>query len=300
MRRFCDLHTHSTASDGTLSPRELVELADRRRLAGLALTDHDTVDGLAEGAEAAGLAGLTFVGGIEVSAVFGQGTLHILGLCVDPANRSLAELAVRLRAARAERNPRMVAKLQAMGVDITMAEVLAAAGADANQPDRVVGRAHMATVLSRKGYVRDLNEAFERYIGAGAPAFVDKERLPPAEAVAGIHAAGGLAILAHPVQLEFDNFAQCETMVRSLVHDGLDGLEAYHSDHSDLQTRFFLDLADKLGLAVSGGSDFHGSVKQRVQLGNPRVPALIMERLLKRANEISSRIGPNNSSTRRH
>jgi 3',5'-nucleoside bisphosphate phosphatase len=283
MRRLCDLHTHSNHSDGDLSPRELVRLASRKRLAGLALTDHDTVAGLAEAAEAAAEdPQLTFIPGVEVSAAFPQGTLHILGLCIDPAGVALADLTARLLDARNERNPRIVAKLRAMGVDITMDEVLSRAGV-ADQAGGVVGRAHIAAVLMRKGYARDLADAFARYLSPGAPAFVDKERLAPAQAIAAIHDARGLAILAHPVQLQFGNFAECERMVRSLQDAGLDGLEAYHSDHSDVETRFFLDLARRLDMAVAGGSDYHGSIKAEVRLGHPPVPASVMETLLSRA-----------------
>ena len=287
MRRFCDLHTHSLASDGTVSPAELIAMADRKRLAGVALTDHDTLAGLAEAARAAQqFPSLRFVPGIEVSASFPHGTLHILGLCFDPASPGLAHLAAELRGAREERNPKMIAKLQGLGVEVTLDELVAETArkaGPASPSQRVVGRAHLATLLVRKGYARSIPDAFARYLGVGAPAYVDKERLTPAQVIAGIHSGAGLAMLAHPVQLKYENFAQCERIVRSLMHAGLDGIEVYHSDHSDLETRFFLDLARRLNLAVSGGSDFHGSVKEDVRLGNPRVPADIMEALLARA-----------------
>jgi len=282
MRRYCDLHTHSAASDGALSPADLIALADRERLAGVALTDHDTTAGLVEAARAAERTeGVTFIPGVEISAAFPQGTLHILGLGVDSANEAMAVVMAGLLAARNRRNPLMIAKLQRLGIEVTMDEVLAAAGG-ARAGGRVVSRMHMAAVLTRKGYVRNTTEAFNRYLAAGAPAHVEKERMQPAEAIDAIHVAGGLAVLAHPVHLQFATFAECERLVRVLIDAGLDGVEVYHSDHSDAQTRFLLDLARRLDLAVTGGSDFHGSTKPNVRLGRPRVPVSIMEGLLDR------------------
>ncbi len=283
MRRLCDLHTHSTVSDGTFSPFEVIALADRKRLAGIALTDHDTTDGLAAAASAAeAFPELRFIPGVEVSAVSASGTLHILGLCIDPSSAALKALLARLRLARDERNPKMIAKLQSLGLDVTMADVLAEARAG-DPADRVVSRAHMAAALVRKALARDITDAFGRYIGAGAAGYVEKDRLSPGEVIAGIHGAGGLALVAHPVQLGFGNFAECERMVRSLIGDGLDGIEVYHSQHNDLQVRFFLDMARRFGLAVSGGSDFHGTAKQDVKLGRPPVAVAIMDELLARA-----------------
>lgn len=294
MRRLCDLHTHSTSSDGSLSPAELVRQADRARLAGVALTDHDTVAGVAQAAEAArDLPELTFVPGVELSAIPPQGTLHILGLGIDPRSAALLALMRQLRQARDERNPKMVARLRQLGLDISMEEVTAQAlkggAAAAEDVPPVVGRAHMAEVMVRKGMARSIADAFARYLGLGTPAYVDKERLPPAEVIHAIHSAGGLALLAHPVHLQFGNFAEAERLIRILVEAGMDGLEVYHSDHSILQTRFFLDLARRLNLAVSGGSDFHGAVKPHVQLGRPRVPVHIMHELLERASSRASK-----------
>jgi predicted metal-dependent phosphoesterase TrpH len=283
MRRFCDLHCHSLASDGSSRPAEVVAMAERRGLAALALTDHDTVAGLAEAARAAAaLPSLAFIPGIEVSAAFDRGTLHILGLCVDAESPELSELSARLREARNARNPVMVERLRGLGIDMTLAEWRAAAGGP-HSGDPVVGRLQLAELMARKGIVKTTKEAFDRYIGHGRPAYVDKERLSPAEVIADIHACGGLAILAHPVQLGYSNYAECERIVRSLMAAGLDGIEVYHSQHSDADTRFLLDLARKHKLAISGGSDFHGSAKPDVHLGRPRVPAEVAEALLARA-----------------
>lgn len=281
MRRLCDLHVHSTASDGSLAPAEVIALADRQRLAGVALTDHDTVAGLAEAAQAAkAFPELAFVPGIEVSAAWPQGTLHILGLGFDPASSALAALARRLREERNRRNPLMVGRLRSLGLEVTMEEVASeAAASPAARGEEVVGRAHMAAVLARKGFARGTKDAFDRYLAKGAPAYVEKDRLPPAEVFAAIRAAGGLAVLAHPVQLRFTNFAECERLVRGFKEAGLEGIEVHHGDHDVAQSRFFLELARRLDLVPTGGSDFHGAPKPDVRLGRPRVPVQFLHEL---------------------
>jgi len=272
-RRFVDLHTHSRCSDGSLRPADVVDLAERCQLAAVALTDHDTTAGLAEArAQAKGYPELRFLGGIEVSAIFPSGTLHILGLGIDEASAPLAALTARLRAAREERNPKMIAKLQAIGVGIDLDDVLSCAGATTEGP-RVVGRLHMAMALQRRGCVRSLDEAFARYLGNDGPAYVDKERTRPAEAIGAIRSAKGTAVLAHPPHLRYQNAAQLERIVRELISAGLGGIECYHSDHTPEQTRLYLDLARRFDLLVTGGSDFHGQGKPDVRLGKPRVPA---------------------------
>ena len=280
-----------------MGPRELIELADRQGLAGVALTDHDTIAGLDEAADAAvGMVELTFMPGIELSAVSHKGTLHILGYGFEPAHPAMTDLTRQLRESRDNRNPRMIIRMRELGVDISMADVLAEAGVDqalnaddpAYRPPRVISRIHMANVLCKKKYAKNVSDAFTRYLGPDAPAFVDKEQLAPAEAIAAVHEAGGLAFVAHPVHLEFQNFSEAERMIRQLVAAGADGVEVYHSDHNDLQTRFFLDLTKQLNLLPCGGSDFHGQAKQHVQLGRPPVPASVLHNLL---NALGNRPG---------
>ena len=272
MRRFVDLHTHSTASDGTLTPEELIRQAEARQLAAVALTDHDTTAGLRRAHLAARQCpALRFVPGVEVSARSARGTLHILGLGIDETAEPLARLLCQLRQARAERNPRILAKLQALGLAIDMDDVRGAGGQDACGP-AVIGRLHIAEALRRRACVRSVQDAFAKYLRDGGPAYVDKERLAPGQVIDAIVASGGLAVLAHPAQLQCDNRAQLERIVRELLAQGLEGLEVYHSDHNPAQTREFLDLAGRLGLCVTGGSDFHGSPKPQATLGRPRVP----------------------------
>ncbi len=274
MRRFVDLHTHSTASDGGLAPADLVAAADRLGLAALALTDHDTLSGLSDACVAAERAAdMRFVPGIEVSVRYRGGAMHVLGLGIDPADAGLGELAARLQHARDERNPKIVARLRGLDIEITDDDVAAVAHEmHAGQDCAVTSRVHIAETLRRMGRAKSVPDAFDRYIGRGAPAHVDKDRPTAREAIEAIGAAGGIAVLAHPSQLNCANRAQLERIVRDLMHHGLAGIEAYHSDHTPVLTRQVIDLARRLGLGISGGSDFHGPARAEVSLGRPRVP----------------------------
>jgi hypothetical protein len=272
-RRFVDLHTHSTASDGTLRAAEVVARADAANLAALALTDHDTTSGLAEArAASAARPGLRFVPGVEVSARYSPGTMHILGLGIDENSEALRNLLAGFIDARDQRNPRILARLHELGIDMGMEDVQAAA--ESFEPGRphVIGRMHIAEAMRVKGHAASIQDAFARYLSNGGAAFVDKERLEPQEVIQGIIAGGGVAVLAHPVHLEIGDGQELEDYVRRLAGWGLGGVEVYHSDHSDQQTRRYLDLARRLGLMVTGGSDFHGSAKPGVAIGRPRVP----------------------------
>jgi len=273
MRRYVDLHTHSTASDGSLTPSELVRQAVACRLPVMALTDHDTTEGLAEARQTARQShGIKFIPGVEISARSATGTLHILGLGIDENCDELLSVLQELRLARRRRNPRIIARLQELGIDVTMADVLEVVGLTGVRPsERIVSRLHIAEAMRRRGYVSDLDEAFAKFIGNGGPAYVDKERLAPRRAIQAIRSAGGLAVLAHPVQLGCRNSAQLERVVRELVSAGIQAIEAYHSDHTPHQTKLYADLAARLKLAVTGGSDYHGKAKPNVALGRPRV-----------------------------
>ena len=263
--RFVDLHCHSTASDGTLAPAEVVRLAQRDGLSGLALTDHDTAGGIAEATAEAQKLGIDFIPGIEISAEFPHpGTMHILGYGVDPQNPALAQLTETLLAGRDNRNPRIVAKLNELGIAVTMEEW------EAEASGNVLGRPHLAAILLRKGYVSSIKQAFDKYLAQGAPAYFDKERLTPRQAIERIGESGGIAVLAHPVQLRLENDAQLERVVKDLVDLGLAGLEIIHSDHEDALVAKYTALADRFGLVKTGGSDFHGSNKKDIDLGRAR------------------------------
>ena len=280
---FVDLHTHSTASDGTSAPDAVARLAKQSGLVGFALTDHDTVAGLEAAANAARELGIAYVPGVELSCQFPHpGTLHLLGYCIDPHSPQFREMLARLIEARDARNPRMIRKLNDLGISITVKEVEDAAGGE------VVGRPHMAAVLVRKGYVNSIKEAFNKYLGQGAAAYVEKERLSPREAIATVLAAGGLPVLAHPVQLRAQNDAQLERIVKDLVDLGLQGIEVIHSDHDAADVERCTSLADRFGLLKTGGSDFHGINKKEIQPGlanGRRIPRQFMDDLLARKNE---------------
>ena len=280
---FVDLHCHSTASDGTFSPAEVVALAVSSGLSALALTDHDTIGGVAEAAAAARKAGIDFVPGIEISCdVPRPATMHLLGYGVDPQSPVLLDLTTRLIDGRNDRNPRIVRKLNELGVAITMEEVEAEAGGN------VVGRPHIAAILHRKGYVSSIKQAFDKYLAQGAPAYFDKERLTPKQAIELVRQSGGVAVLAHPVQLRTENDAQLERIVKDLTDLGLAGLEVIHSDHDAALVEKYSQMADRYGLIKTGGSDFHGTNKKNINLGTAngrRISREFFDRLVGRVAE---------------
>lgn len=281
---FCDLHMHSTASDGTDAPEDLPRLCQAAGLSAFALTDHDTTAGVARCAAAAKKLKIDFVPGIELSANPDlektgqpQGSLHLLGHFIDPDHAHLAEISKRLLKARAQRNPLIIEKLNELGVRITYDEVvdLAAPGmtaADLEAGDHaIIGRPHIGQVLVNKGYVKSIHEAFSRYIGSHGAAYERKDTLSAAEAIHAIHEAGGIVSLAHPVQVKHDSNAQLEHIVARLVDLGLDGIETRHSDHTPADVERFTKLAERFKLMVTGGSDYHGSRKS-IALNSQRVP----------------------------
>ena len=261
---FVDLHSHSTASDGTFAPEEVVRLAHRNGVSALALTDHDTIAGVPAALAEAAKLGIDFLPGIEISAEYKPGTMHLLGYGVDPSNPVLAEMSRRLIEFRDDRNPRIIARLNELGVAITMEEVEQQSGGG------VVGRPHIAAVMVRKGYVSSIKQAFDKYLGSSGSAHVNKERLAPRRAIELIRESGGLTVLAHPVQLRTENDAQLEQVLKDLVDMGLAGLEVIHSDHDAAMVEKYGRLAERLGLLKTGGSDFHGSNKKDIDLGSAR------------------------------
>ena len=258
-----DLHTHSTASDGTLSPADVVRLAADAGLSAFALTDHDTVAGVPEAAAAAAELGIDFLTGMEVTAAFPRpGTMHLLCYGFDPEHPSLVALVGRLAEARAERAERMVERLNHAGADVTLAEVLAEAGPGGN-----VGRPHVATVLIRRGYAQTTREAFDRFLGSRGVAWVDTAPLDAAGVIEHVNAAGGIVSLAHPRQLRRQDFSQLSALVAELAEQGLGGVETLHSTHDAETVRQFTRLADRHELVATGGSDYHGPHKPWIKLG---------------------------------
>lgn len=274
-----DLHTHSTASDGTFRPADVVRQAAGHGAAAIALTDHDCVDGVAEAAAEGVRLGVEVVTGIEISAEFGPGTMHILGLFVDPAVPVFGAAMARMQTARHERNPQIVRRLQTAGVAITYEEVVAASGGGQ------IGRPHFARVLIEKGYARDMNDAFNRYLKRGAVGYCERFRFAPAEAIGLIHHAGGVAVLAHPMTLGLESEALRAELTR-LTAAGLDGLEIRYSAHGVADEARLRVLAQDLGLAESGGSDFHGQSKPEIRpvigRGQLAVPVTVLDALRRR------------------
>ena len=271
-----DLHTHSTASDGTLSPRELVLFAQKEGLSALALTDHDTIDGLKEAYETAKEIGLSFLCGVEISVKFeGPGHFHLLGYFLTPELSGLEEMLKKLKEARSRRNELMIEKLQALGIEITLDELKNIASGE-------IGRPHIAKLLLEKGVVKTLEEAFERYLKKGAPAYVPKALLTPEEAISEILRNRGIPVMAHPVTLKVDKDFLKKYLTKLKEH-GLRGVEVFYSEHNPSFTQFLLDLAKKLELLITGGSDFHGANKPDIKLGrgfgNLNIPFEYYERL---------------------
>jgi predicted metal-dependent phosphoesterase TrpH len=267
-----DLHTHSTASDGLLTPTQLLNHASQLGLYAISLTDHDTINGMAEALKAGQETGVKVIPGVEISADFSPGTMHIVGLGLDPANRALRAKLEFLQQARRDRNPKIIRQLNAAGVEITFEEVQAEAKGGQ------IGRPHFAAVILRKGLAKNWDDVFDTWLGKGKPGYVDKERFSSKDAVDVIHASGGKAIIAHPVQLQLPD-KELEACMDRLVREGIDGIEVYHSDHGRKEEEFYLSLAKRHGLKISGGSDYHGFKDKPVELGIPEVDVKILEDL---------------------
>jgi hypothetical protein len=258
--RYIDLHAHSTASDGAVSPAELVAAAARAELSAIAITDHDTVAGNDEAAATGSRLGIRVVSGCELSAYDGDLEIHLLALHIQEPDAMRPSLAGFQRE-RVDRGHAIVARLAAIGVPVDMNDVLAEAGGGA------LGRPHVARALVRAGHVADSRDAFDRYLGAGRPAFVPKPRLEIADAIGLAHAAGALAVWAHP-----GREGTRERLVRLKAH-GLDGTEVRHPGHTPLDTQRLLRLAAELDLLPSGGSDWHGATEGYRVIGNMHVPS---------------------------
>jgi hypothetical protein len=278
-----DLHAHTTHSDGSATPEQVIELARAKGARAVAITDHDTVAAFSEARAAADRLGVEFVRGIEISAEYSPGTMHILGYCVDDGSTRFAEKLDELKRARERRNPQIAERLQALGLDVSYDEVARIAG------NEVVGRPHFARVMVDKGYVETIRAAFDEYLKKGAPAYVEKARLSPSDAIALIHEAGGVAVLAHPYQLNLSSFEEVDRVIGELVELGLDGIEALYSRHSAAERASYAEIARRRGLLVTGGSDYHGSYKPDISivtgLGDLEVPYELLEEVKARASQ---------------
>lgn len=281
-RQRIDLHIHSTASDGTLSPGEILCRALSLELRAIAITDHDTAEGCRTAIRQGIPGSLDFITGIEISAsppapFAVSGSFHILGYGMDIDHPGLNDILEKQQAARKNRNPLIIKRLTDLGIPLRLEEIESAfKGAQ-------LGRPHIAQILLEKGYVRSIDEAFDLYIGKGRPAYVEKFRLSCGAAINAISRAGGVAVLAHPAILKIDHRNVLEGLVSRLKTMGLKGIEVYYPEHTPEQTAFYIDLAQRNRLLMTGGTDFHGGINPHVEMGsgagNFHVPYEVYESL---------------------
>jgi len=265
--KFADLHLHTHFSDGTFSPEEVVEYGKQAGLAALALTDHDTVEGCAPAAAACAKAGIEFIPGTELTAELDEIEVHLLGYFVDTQNRKLLAKIAAFQAVRQDRIREMVAKLNRLQVPLTAETVFELANC------KSPGRPHVARALAKAGLVRNLDEAFERFLKKNRPAWVPKAKMSALEGVELIQQAGGLAVMAHP------GLNRSDDIVPALVEAGLDGIECFHTKHSTSMSEHYLEIADRYHLLVTGGSDCHGFSKGKPLIGTIKLPYECVEKL---------------------
>lgn len=274
--RIVDLHVHSTESDGTLTPEDLVAEAKKAGLAAFALTDHDTCQGVCKAMPLAASAGIELIPGIELSTDYHGKEVHIVGLYIDIENEQLLKKTAEYRKCRSERNALMVEALRKEGLSITMEELVA------ENPDCVITRANIARFLYEHGQIKSVREAFDRYIGDHCKCYVGRLKVASTDAVRLIKEAGGTAILAHPLLYGLSN-TNLQKMIDELKLAGLDGLEAIYSTYTTGEEQQMKRLARENGLLISGGSDFHGSTKPDIALGRGRghlyIPYSILEEI---------------------
>ena len=278
-----DLHIHSTASDGTFSPAEILALASGLNLAAIAITDHDTINGSKEALSIGVPPSLKFLTGVEISASLPpsfsySGSLHILGYSIKIGDPLLNKTLAALQKARKNRNPEIIDRLNSMGVAISMDELLNEVS------DGQLGRPHIARLMVKKVYVESIEEAFDKYLGKGKPAYVDKYRIDCSRAIEVILGAGGIPVIAHPFLLNPGDVADIEDLIIMLKKMGLKGIEVYYPEHSPYVISRLADMANRHELLITGGSDFHGSLKPEIKMGSGRgdffAPYILYEKLM--------------------
>lgn len=277
MANNIDLHIHSTASDGTMLPSEVAETVRRAGLTAAALTDHDTVAGVSEFSEKCREIGVEPVAGIEISAKF-RCEMHILGLFVDTENEEFLKKLSALENARYNRNKAMLERFKELGLDISEEDITSQKEGGTLEN---TGRAHMAAALVKKGYVSDTKEAFGKYLIKGKPAYIARITYSPEESIKMIKAAGGAAVLAHPVYITKEE-NELRALLTELKAYGLDGVESMYSDYTAEYSKMCLRLCSELDLLPTGGSDFHGANRPAVKLGDIKAPYEFLDRLRER------------------
>ena len=258
--KFADLHLHTNFSDGTFTPEELVLQGQKAGLACIAVTDHDTVEACARAAAACAAVNMEFIPGTELTAEQDDTELHVLGYFLDTNNKNLLAEIAKFQVVRQNRIHEMVARINEMGVPLQAESVFALASC------KSPGRPHVARAMAKEGLVRNLDEAFERFLKKGRPAWVPKSKISALDAIELVHQAGGLAVMAHPGLNRTDN------IIPGLVDAGLDGIECFHTKHSTAMSERYLEIADKYHLLVTGGSDCHGFSKGKPLIGTVRLP----------------------------
>ncbi len=275
MEKYIDLHTHSLKSDGSMTPTEVVEEAKRAGLAAIALSDHDTVDGVREAVEAGERLGVEVIPAIEFS-VQSKTETHILGYFIDIENPELLKTLKEVVDLRIERNHVTCQRLNELGFEMTLEEVRALA------PNNFVGRAHFARVMMDKGYISSVKEGFDKYMSVGKYAYCEKQRLTARDAIELIEKCGGLSFLAHPHLTKLPD-DELKDFLRELKGYGLCGLEGYYTDYTPGMQEKYQSMADELGLMISGGTDFHAKMKPHISigtgLGNMKIPYSVIEKM---------------------
>ena len=283
IKQIFDFHVHTNASDGSFSPLTLVKKAKKEGMATIAITDHDTVGGVKEAVEAGQSLGVDVISGVELSIDFSPGTMHLCGYFIDIANERFQQGLQFVQEARLNRNPQIIRKLNDLGMNITISEVNKEAGGDQ------VGRPHFANVLLKKGYIVNTKEAFTKFLAKGASCYVDKKRLTKEQAINMIVNSGGLVVLAHPAQLKLNTEQEYRELFKELKELGVAGIEAYSSHHSEEENKEFKKMAEELDMLVTGGSDFHGETKPKVELGVFGQDVQIdLDKLLKKMKKITA------------
>ncbi len=290
-----DLHIHSSASDGTLSPSEILARAQELKLKAIAITDHDTIAGSREALRSGIPPSIGFLTGVEISAspppgFTVYGSFHILGYAIQLDHPFLNDTLKRQQEARKNRNPEILKRLENLGFHMTLEEI------HAGFPDGQIGRPHIAQLMIRKGFVKTIDEAFDEYIGKDKPAYVEKFRLDSATAIETIRWAGGIPVLAHPSILKMENPAMLEALILSLKGMGLGGLEVYYPEHTREETDAFIAMAKRHELIMTGGTDYHGAINPEIEMGYGKgsfqAPYELYETIVKKSHPSIHSIAP--------
>ena len=278
-----DLHIHSTASDGSLTPSEILQQAQKLNLAAIAITDHDSLEG-SKAAIGIGIpSSIHFLTGVEISAAYpsffpGSGSLHILGYSIRLNDTVLNQTLDKLQRARKNRNPEILKRLNKLGLPLSLEEVREEVG------QGQLGRPHIARAMVNKGYVQSIDEAFDSFLGTDKPAYVDKYRIQCAEAIALIRGAGGIPVLAHPGLLNAAGEQDLNHLIVNLIKIGIQGIEVYYPEHTHQQINYYTDLAERHNLLITGGTDFHGTIMPKIKMGSGKgnlfIPYELYEKLI--------------------